>query len=263
MIRVGIDQHGLQAWAERERGGRLTGPDGLFTVLEAAGFTCVMLDTLEADRLVGIDVIAMTTRVSPCTADEVRALGAAVRAGAGLWLCSNHGPFSFDAPENNLVRYDQAVANSFFVTLLTCVIEAREKDADGRRPLVELPLAGVLAAGNPAWPVVAWRTGSQVSTAMTSNGCGILPAVWQQVVAPFDDPSLRNRLDRADPPPGLAWAVTVEGPAVGAGRVVVCADSGWLGNVSSTFPGPGLFQRCDNAQLALNTVSWLGRVGER
>ena len=41
---------------------------------------------------------------------------------------------------------------------------------------------------------------------------------------------------------GETVASTLDGGPAGSGRVVFCADSGWLGNVSSTTPGRGCFQ---------------------
>ena len=43
------------------------------------------------------------------------------------------------------------------------------------------------------------------------------------------------------------------------GRVVVIADSGFIGTQGSRSPGPGLSDERDNLRFVLNCVRWLGR----
>lgn len=42
------------------------------------------------------------------------------------------------------------------------------------------------------------------------------------------------------------------------GRVVVLADSGFIGSAGTTRPGPGLVEHGDNLRFVLNTIVWLG-----
>ena len=41
------------------------------------------------------------------------------------------------------------------------------------------------------------------------------------------------------------------------GRVVVLADSGFIGSAGTTRPGPGLIEQGDNLRFVLNTIAWL------
>jgi hypothetical protein len=253
--------------AEQRAPGRLSGPAGLFETLQSAGLEPRILSDLSERSLAEVDVIALTTTLEPHPLHELTSVVHRVRAGAGLWVCSNHGPFSLDRPDPNLVRFDQPIASSFGMTLWTATIASRRRDATGRRELSWLPVSGPIATGRP---LVVGGSGL-ARQAVTNNGCGVLAAPWASVIVPFDDDDLVNGLDvrgvdeagrnvYGPVPAGTSWAASVEGPATGSGRAIFCADSGWLGGEGTTWPGPGLFHLGDNRQLAANMACWLARV---
>ncbi|MCB9677638.1 MAG: hypothetical protein H6737_21210 [Alphaproteobacteria bacterium] len=238
----------LQAMAEQQTGERMSGPGGLFDVLERAGHT-VRLGGL-AD-LGDAQVLVLTTRHQvPYTLDEALAISAWVHAGGGLFCLSNHGLARAGMVAHNATVFDQTIAS--------CFGTAFEPSWNRVKPtaLMTLGVVGPLA-GREGWPVAGDRTSSRVDRVTCNNCCGIFPSAVARVAVPLDAPGLRAALVDAPTTPGLAWASTIEGGPAESGRVVLCADSGWLGNTTSRDPGPGLFQLEDNAQLALNAVTWL------
>ncbi len=62
---------------------------------------------------------------------------------------------------------------------------------------------------------------------------------------------LRNGFSAA----GRNFAVARE---FGKGRVVILADSGFIGGEGTSFPGPGLLAEGDNRIFIGNIISWLG-----
>jgi hypothetical protein len=83
--------------------------------------------------------------------------------------------------------------------------------------------------------------------------------------APSSVPLVRLPEDLIDigqnlPPTGRAFATAVDGATgefAGAGRVIVTGDSGFIGSQGSSFPGPGLLHRADNAAFVTNALQWL------
>lgn len=248
MTRVLFDEHGLQAAAERESGTRLSGDRSLLAVLEGAG--CSVRFGPITD-LSAADVVVLTTRhLVPYTLDELLGLVAWVQAGGGLFCLSNHGLARPDRASHNATVFDGSVASCFGLSL--------EPSWNRVKPtaLMRLRVQGPLA-GQDGWPVVPGRSSTRVEWVTCNNCCGIHPSPVAEIAVPLEAVGLRAALVDAPTTPGLSWMSTVEGRMAGSGRVVLCADSGWLGNCGSTSPGPGLFQLEDHDQLALNVLSWL------
>ena len=65
------------------------------------------------------------------------------------------------------------------------------------------------------------------------------------------------------PAHGRNFAMALDAEANSAldrmGRVVVVADSGFIGTEGTTNPGPGLIEKGDNRRFVQNVIRWLGR----
>jgi hypothetical protein len=53
------------------------------------------------------------------------------------------------------------------------------------------------------------------------------------------------------------FAVAVDEPQGGNGRVVITADSGFIGDDTTDYPGPGLIHQGDNLLFIRQVFQWL------
>ncbi len=239
------DRWGLQAAAKLETPGRLSGEGSLVDWLQRLGAT-VRFGDLNAFE--DVDVAVLTTRTNrPYDLAELDALTAFVHGGGGLLCCSNHGSSARLDPRFNATRFDLAVASTFFA--LFEPLRYRHKPAKPFVGRVVGPLRG-----QPGWP---GPSNGVASTIQCNNSCAVLPGPCFQPSVALEGEGLSSSLFGTTPSGEALWSGTLSGGPAGEGRVVLCADSGWLANTTSMAPGPGQFQLADNTQYLINAVRWL------
>lgn len=202
------------------------------------------------EQLEACDAVMITTRKhveADYTEAELDAIERFVRRGGGLLLMSNHGdipgrPYpDLTASDARLAaRFGIAIENSFFA------------DAEWGRPV-----ACCADARNPRHPVMTGHSPDHpVQTMVISNCASILPGAADALVTL--PPSLVDYRD-ARSPASRCLAVALDRDACG-GRIVVTADSGFIGSPGTVFPGAGLLGQGGNLRFVVNTLLWLGGV---
>lgn len=218
---------------------------------------------LSRETLQGYDVLVLTTRKTlGFTVDELNAIISFVQTdGNGLWCMANHAAFNSTQLNNNQVRYTGAVASTFFSSYEAAAYQATTPDTP---VCLKGPNLGTqeIIVGNSNWPLYGSNSSSAISQVVTRSFCGIYPNHFGDTIAALAGlDNVVNHQDDAPITPGVLWAIALDGSDVTrSGRVVICADSGWIANTQSTRPGPGEFQNGDNPQFALNTLSWLAQL---
>lgn len=244
-MNIGLDGQSLQALQHVRDGKRLA---DLLSELESRfGSSARFLDSLKAPTLAGLDVILLTTRLSPVSNSEQEDLLRFVEHGGGLVVLSNHGDWPSHNP-HDLTQHDRAVAQLFGVSVnctwfrtldaLTCV--------SGNNLNTDHPILAATGAAGHAVESIVFNNCSAV-TAATGDWIARIPS------AAVDE---RGGLS----PDGRAFAVAVP---FNDGRVVVMADSGFIGSPGSLTPGPGLLDQGSNCLFITNAIRWAaGRAFE-
>lgn len=253
-----FDRYGAQVQAQLQSHDRLT---GLFTTIESAGYSYSIADgELSSSVLDGVDVLVLTTRMTRAySTTELSAITDFVTNGGGLWCMANHAGFSLNMIDDNFVRYVSAVSSTYWTAYEAAAYSKTSRPT-------EVPLTGDNLAdhptivGNDGWPLAPDSTSVTVTEVVTRSFCGVYPNAFSDPVCNLENlDGVVNTQNNTPVTPGVVWAVALNNSSLtGSGRVIVCADSGWLGNTDSTRPGPGEFQNGDNPQYALNTITWLG-----
>ncbi len=205
---------------------------------------------LSADLLNGQDVLMLTTRNkadADYTEAEIASIEGFVRRGGGLFLMSNHGdipgrPYpDLTASDARLARrFGIEIENSFFAAPeWGRTVEIREEDLTQDHPVIR-----------------GMALENRVRSLVFSNCSSILPGEGVPLVF-LPEAMIDNRDGRS--PQSRCFAVALDLSAPG-GRVVVTADSGFVGSEGTTFPGAGLIARGDNRQFVINILLWLGKI---
>jgi len=255
-LRLLLDSRAMQTGVHVQDGVRL---DTFIKAMEAAGATVAFSgDRLDADSVRGADVVLIPTRMAvdgnEYSPAELTALERFTAEGGGLLLMSNHG----DLPGRNKwdhTRHDRVLAARFDVDIQPAWFAQNERDlADGAEPgsLTKFD-ANLLNTEHPIF--AASDPQNTVRTVVTNNCAAISRGTGAPLVSLA--PSMIDRRN------GRAVSEHVFGCALERtsarhGRVVVLADSGFIGSAGTTRPGPGLIEHGDNLRFVLNTIAWLG-----
>lgn len=251
-MKVLIDSCGLQARCHAQDGIRLASFLEQLERIPACRSAFSPVGELSARLLSEQDVLVISTRKEfPYSSDEMAAIADFIRQGGGLLLMTNHGDIPNRYPID-LTRHDAVLARAFGVSIETTFFA--HPDSHTR---VELGGSALLADH----PVIVGAVGdAPVRSIAISNCCSLSSR--------HGDPLIRlsgGIIDHRNgyPAQGRCFAVALDAfsPAnsLARGRVVVCADSGFIGTPGTTFPGPGLIGHCDNGRFVMNAVRWLGR----
>lgn len=253
-----FDHYGAQVQAQQRYHDRLT---GLFATIESAGYSYSIAEgELSNSVLNGVDVLVLTTRMTqPYSTSELSAITNFVTNGGGLWCMANHSGFGLNMINDNFLRYVSAVSSTYWTAYEAAAYSKTSKPT-------QVPLTGDNLAshptivGNEDWPLAPNSDSVTVSEVVTRSFCGVYPNAFSDPVCNLENLSgVVNTQNDQPVTSGVVWAIALDNSDLtGSGRVIVCADSGWLGNTDSTHPGPGEFQNGDNPQYALNTLTWLG-----
>jgi len=250
-MRVLIDRKSLQAHAHKTRGKNRLGAF-LKVVGAASGVKPEFSDGAEGElqprRLSAYKLLVVLTRrpILPFDIDELLAIEDFVRKGGSLLLMSNHAPLKHNDPD--FIKHDKELARIYGVIL------------DGPAYKGKFAESGLhVEVGGKWWPC-AHIEGRNLVTHSITEGLdeGVL----------FDD-SCRMRLARGSRAEVLAtlpgvtedagiFAVALDNPCGNSsGRVVITANSGFIGNAGTIRPGPGLIGQKDNSKFIQQIVEWL------
>lgn len=251
-MRVLIDGNALQARAHARDGKRLTSFLDLLRAIPGCEAAFSPEESLRAARLEDQDVLVITTRKwqdAPYSREEIESIAAFVRAGGGLWLMSNHGDVPGRHPLD-MTRSDAVLARQFGIEIENAFFAHPEP-----KTLSELTESDMLTTH----PIIRGAAGeAPVRSVVTNNCCSIVASDGAPLMR-LNDRMIDHR--NGFSPQGRCFAVALEdNEPVGGGRVVVTADSGFIGTEGTTFPGVGLIGHGDNGRFAQNVVRWLGRT---
>ena len=261
-MRVLIDSLGLQARIHSQDGHRLA---TFLLELERIPDCAVRFSTpapLSGELLGEVDVLVITTRKvadNPYTEVELAAIPAFVRSGGGLLLMANHGDIP-GKPYPNMTLNDAVLARSFGIEIENTFFAAPEWQTP-----VEIAGADLC----PAHPIISRsQTGRPVRSLVTRNCSSLRPGEDGIPLAAL--PGTLRDYRNGNTPQGRYFAVAADrGRLTGAGRVVVTADSGFIGSQTgaqpgfiaadaTTRPGFGLIEAGDNRRFILNALFWIG-----
>ncbi|WP_298513309.1 hypothetical protein [uncultured Kordia sp.] len=257
-MKILFDRYGQQIQVQINQGNRLT---GMFETLTEANYAYdIAQGALSDATLNGYDVLILTNRMDdPFEKAELEAITNFVTNGGGLWCMANHSGFNLGNINNNHVRYTGSVCSTFWSAYEAAAYSSTDRQDN------EVPLTGTNLSNHPTiigakgWPIVKGGTTTVVSSIVTRSFCAVYPNAFSTSIAALE--GLKYVVNTQSSKPitnGVLWSIGLSDPkSVGKGRVVICGDSGWLGNTDSDWPGPGEYQNGDNAQYMLNTVTWL------
>ena len=237
-----IDSLGLQARVHLRGGRRLA--DILSALAARPGIQTAFSppEALSAGPLNGHDVLMLTTRKqseADYTEPELDAIENFVRDGGGLLLMSNHGDIP-GQPYPDLTASDARLARRFGIEIENSFFASPEW---GR------PVEILKECLNQEHPVLRGiEEASSVRVLVVNNACSIRPEGG--VPLAFLPAAMRDYRENR-PPASRCFAVARD-------RVVVTADSGFIGSSGSTFPGTGLLAQGDNLRFIVNILQWLG-----
>jgi len=185
------------------------------------------------DLLINCSCLVITTRMPRLprqTKSELNTIYRFVQRGGSLLVMSNH-PFNRNRFKESIP--DKSIALRFGVTLH----ESWYPDVGERKGFVEIwkddlyphPITNGLCG-----PIV-FNNGCRISTRI-GNVIAKLPSV-------SEDPDI--------------FAVAIEKPEDSKARIVVTADSGFIGDEDTNFPAPGLINSGDNIGFIRQVFEWL------
>ena len=243
-----IDSLGLQARVHLRDGRRLA--DLLATLATQPGVQVAFSTpaTLTAGVLKGRDVLMLTTRKkadADYTEAELDGIEGFVREGGSLLLMANHGDIP-GRPYPDLTASDARLARRFGIEIENSFFASTEwgRAAGIREDNLsqDHPVLRGIAAANPVRSLVI-------------NNCSSIRPGAGVALAFLPESMLDHRDGRS--PRSRCLAVALDQCAPG-GRVVVTADSGFIGSEGTTFPGTGLIAMGDNRRFIVNILLWLG-----
>jgi hypothetical protein len=175
--------------------------------------------------------LVLTTRIFMLSREEIEDIRKFVTAGGSLLVMSNHPPFN---------KRDNKLATAFGFNFLSPVypwdmgqmgVTTIQGDDLGQHPITKELEQGIVF----------------------NNSCRI--AISETAIA-----TILAYLPKESPPENIfALAMERSGGAQESGRIVAVADSGFVGQATTKAPGPGQFEKGDNATFLRNVVSWLCR----
>jgi hypothetical protein len=251
-MRILIDSLGLQARIHARDGKRLE------TLLRKLGSRPEWATRFSpaaplcSEALNACDVLAITTRKkqdADYTAAELLAIQDFVRRGGGLLLLSNHGDIP-GKPYPDLTASDAVLARSFGIEIENSFFAS---------PTWKQPVEIRATHLCTDHPVIRGQVAADsVRAIVTINCCSIKPGASTPLV--FLPETMMDYRDGRKPQ-SRCFAVALEPGGPGApGRVVITADSGFIGSDGTTYPGTGLIDRGDNGRFVANALRWLGGV---
>ena len=261
-MRVLIDSLGLQARIHHQEGIRLN--TFLLEVRQLPG--CVVRFSppapLSPELLEDHDVLVITTRKKqddPYTQAELEAIPGFVQRGGGLLLMTNHGDIP-GKPYSNMTLNDALLASKFGIEIENSFFASHE----WKKP-VEFSSADLWREH----PIISGAQTGQPVRSLVMSTCSSLQAGEGGFPLAFLPERMCDYRNGSTPKDRYFAMAADRGRLTGKGRVVVTADSGFIGSKAdtqpgliaadaTTHPGFGWIEAGDNLRFILNTLLWLG-----
>lgn len=164
-----------------------------------------------------------------------------VNRGGSLLLMSNHSDTSRNPTDWR--EEDNRLSEKFNIKLdQTCFT-------------IRGTLTGLLTNfDNPTYPIVKGIDTIVVNNCFSISGSGGFPVA-------FLNESMKDAGPYGQNPHNKVFAYAIDRKEIQdgiySGRVIIVADSGFIGEVLTTRPGPGLIECGDNYQFVVNMIQWL------
>jgi Ankyrin repeats (3 copies) len=246
-MKILLDGKCLQTQAhfhyEKAKGQRLAAFIEMLQNLAADTTIGFIDETITKESLNGVDVFVQTTRDAPITDEEIVVIQEFVNSGGGLLIMSNHAPHH--PPSARLAAcFGVELEGGFFLT-------------DGVRTTIsgsDLTDHPIISAGDGKGSIKSLVTNT---TDSIRANCG-RPLAYLPTAMRFLSTDISGR-DRV-------YALAIDGPTdispSTAGRVIILADSGFVGGGDTRYPGIGLFDQGGNGEFMRRIVLWLTGEGE-
>jgi hypothetical protein len=255
-VKVLVDRNGLQARRHLKDNLRLSAfLTDLLKDSHLVGFSSG--STLTAEELADHDVLVITTRgqKQPYIEAEIRCILDFVHKGGGLLLMANHADRAKTDLRKSLSdtrKQDARLAGKFGITLERSCFEHQQR---GKRTRI------AASAMNGNHRIIAGASGDRpVRFLVINNCCSIVCSECDPLVLlPGEMYDWKNQRTAQEK---QLFSCVLDSQAglesVGEGRVVVTADSGFIGTDFTTSPGPGLIGHGHNSRFIKNAIRWLG-----
>jgi hypothetical protein len=251
-MKILIDSLGLQARVHLEDGQRLAGLIANMTSKHGFQVAFSQPVPLNYESLYGYDVLIITTRKkteADYTEMELHSIINFVKEGGGLLLMSNHGDI-YGRPYPDLTASDARLAQRFEIEIKNTFYASREwgqpVEISDQYMSREHPIFQGVAQANPVHHLIV------------NNCCSIMRGTGIPLV---HLPTAMHDYRQHENPLSQCFAIARDSVEnVIRGRIVVTADSGFIGSPRNRFPGKGLLDRGDNLQFIINTILWLGKI---
>ena len=163
---------------------------------------------------------------------------------------SNHGDRPARRPEQrdlpDLTQQDKQLASEFGINVECSCFENLD---EGRLTNLSGPCL------ESAHPIIGGDAASESVESIVTNTCCSLTSSEAVGLVSFS----AEMVDRGGHDPlsreGRYFAQARE---FGAGKIIVVADSGFVGSKGTVSPGPGLMDCGDNLRFVMNAIRWLG-----
>jgi hypothetical protein len=250
-MKVLIDKDGLQAQTHLVDGKRLSTFLSLFGNVPDCTIEFSTEDLSDRKLLANTNLLIIATRNKAFKPKEISAITDYVWQGGGLLLMSNHGdiPGKYDY---NYTKNDAHLASQFDVTIENTFFAHPQ-------PKIFFTLEQTDFAKNH--PVISGIQGQKAVRSIVSNNCCSLTLSAGTPIISFNNSIIDHR--NGLPARNRHFAVALEKTEkVLDGRVVIVADSGFLGTDGTTYPGRGMIECGDNSSFVQNIIFWLLRLLE-
>jgi hypothetical protein len=240
-------QH-LQGIAAGQTVSRLTSFLKIIRPFGTVRFTDV--DAIDATTLADADVLIGPTRISefPYIEEEIDSIHNFVTQGGSLLLMSNHSRSPSNPSARHHTEQDGRLAEAFRVQILEAAFRDQNPES----------LSTISRADTQVHPVLLDESGAQAINAVKINNCS---AISNQSMNGRPILFLNDGMDDIGPngflSDGQAFAWAIDDYGIGNGRVVLTADSGFIGEPDLSGSGPGLMDKGHNADFVRQTVAWL------
>ena len=210
-----------------------------FAIVEEYGEILISNNKIDPNLLSNVDLFVILTRMSKYYSSELDSIFSFVKNGGSLLLMSNHDP---------VCQWDAEVAEKFGVVLEGGYWSGiRGKSTEiSKENFTDHP---ILAQTNPP-----------IGSIVTNTTCRIVSEKGNIIVYLPD--TMVEGIDKNPIEPKNIFGLELNSNYSNqiGGKIVILADSGFLGEQGSRFPGLGLIEEGDNLAFIKNILEYLVSV---
>ncbi|MCH8907174.1 MAG: hypothetical protein IH840_08805 [Candidatus Heimdallarchaeota archaeon] len=204
--------------------------------LAKIGKITILSEKITTTLLLNFDIYVVLTRIQAYEKSEVGAIFDFVKHGGNLLLMSNHPP---------LHKYDSFLANKFGVEL------ENSRYWSGERGVYSILTDEDLAEHS----IIVNNKEMTINSIVTNTTCSIiskngLPVIYlSKLMVGLSGLEEQKEVQNIEPEERKIFGLSIDRKSSDLdidGKVVIIADSGFIGEKDSTFPGYGLIEEGDN-----------------